>query len=519
MDNSTRGGKGVEQPPNFTYSRENIPFWKQDGDDSPITCPELLRAFLEDLCDDTGQDLYTEVEIKGFCQCLPEESADLNLLENGGSDEVRRPVALLDDRDIRGKCRPSQGALSAHQLYLELSKLRFVNRPGCSLPASSGSAIASPSQPETDAERRLIYITDVDRWSILAIIKTASPRQAGYYKDFIYRHLVSEAFLGVRIPILPRTFAYEFHLPFYVSRPHCYPIQDPRRRTDQKPLRNSWNLDFLDLDVDFDAHFRTRAAPPEYIYEVQVSLIVTGFEQSWVALSCVDTYHKGLDDIRESVQYYAEENKASEAEEDWDNHFKPDPLSKGAIDANRPIWDAKEYFLRILSGKNGTTLFIMSSHASVDTPYDHSYRLRTDDQSLDPIEKFNKQVDRFNETIRFLQQLVWQLSKTVDAFDSFQKDIGKHFSHFDSLQSSSDPGSLLSALEAHISELRKLRRKVTYQREQIESLKQQISQHLQQENNKIANLQHQNGEHMKLLAIIVLVRGELPCFPFTHLNL
>ncbi|KAM7193431.1 hypothetical protein V8F33_007810 [Rhypophila sp. PSN 637] len=454
MEHSVRGAEGTEQHQDFTYSREKLPFWGRDGQEIPGTSRELLRAFLKDRCDDTGPYLYTEVEIEGFC--LP---ANLRLLKSGGSDEVRKPTALLDDRalqgtDIRGKCRPNKGALSAHQLYLELSKPRFVNRPGCSAASGSGSMAANVGRPETDAERRLIYITDVDRWSIMAIIKTASSRQAGYYKDFIYRHLVYEAFLGVRIPIVPRTCAFEFHLPFYVYRRRSCPIQDQRQRADQEPLRSSWNLDSL----DFDADLRPRSTLQDCIYEAQVSLIVIGFEQSWVALSFVDTYCRGAEDNREGVQYYAEENKDRDVEETCINDFKMDPLSKGIIDADRPIWEAKEYFLRILVCRTDQVRKkwhnVVYRVLQLLRRYTHSYRLCTDDTSLHRIERFNKQVDRFNETIRFLQQLVSQLPKTIDAFDSFQKDIGKHFSQFETLQSSSNttgPGSLLPILENHIS--------------------------------------------------------------------
>ncbi|KAM7188427.1 hypothetical protein V8F20_010543 [Naviculisporaceae sp. PSN 640] len=465
---------------NNIYRSENKPFWDGSGE-HPTTSRELLRAFLDDLCDDIGPSLYTEVEIKGFC--LP---SNLALLRTGGHIEVDKPVALLDDRnnqgtDIRGKCRPSKGALSSHQLYLELNKPRFVTMPGISLgprPASPIGGSGDSGEPDVDAERRLIYITDLDRCSILAIIATASSRQAGYYKDFIYRHLVHEAFIGVRIPILPKTYAFEFHLPFSVCRLHPRPIRDRRRRADQEPLRGSWDLNFLDLD----AAVESTPALQECFYEAQVSFILIGFETAWAALLCADTYYRRLEDNRESVEYYAEENKNGD--------FKMDPLSRGIVDANRPIWDAEEYFLRILGCRMEQARKEEHNCASRILyrlrRYTHEYRPCVDDQSRD--------------------QRISQLAKTIEAWDSFEKDIGNRFFASETLKPSPEgAGALLPTIKTHVSELRSLRQKLVDRKESIESIEQQISQHLQRESNKIAHQQQLSGNHMRLLAIMALI--------------
>lgn len=47
------------------------------------------------------------------------------------------------------------------------------------------------------------YITDVDCWAILAIAATASQRQAGYLRDFIYRHLALKTFFRIHMPVGP----------------------------------------------------------------------------------------------------------------------------------------------------------------------------------------------------------------------------------------------------------------------------------------------------------------------------
>ena len=45
------------------------------------------------------------------------------------------------------------------------------------------------------------YITDLDPLCALAIAATASPRQAEFLRDFIYKYLACRALIGVEIPV------------------------------------------------------------------------------------------------------------------------------------------------------------------------------------------------------------------------------------------------------------------------------------------------------------------------------
>jgi hypothetical protein len=45
------------------------------------------------------------------------------------------------------------------------------------------------------------FITNLDRWSILALIGTASESQALGLRDAIYKHLAFENFIGVTFPV------------------------------------------------------------------------------------------------------------------------------------------------------------------------------------------------------------------------------------------------------------------------------------------------------------------------------
>jgi hypothetical protein len=115
-----------------TCRQENIPFWVKPGP-FPTTAADLVRAFMNDLCEDLNAFLYQVVEVEGFFL-----HADLESLKTGQGPSVSRPVALLDDRNEggaretpRGTVRSSKGALTAHQLYIELCKMvtKKANEP------------------------------------------------------------------------------------------------------------------------------------------------------------------------------------------------------------------------------------------------------------------------------------------------------------------------------------------------------------------------------------------------------
>ncbi|KAK3692167.1 hypothetical protein B0T22DRAFT_435486 [Podospora appendiculata] len=416
-----------------TYAQENKPFWDLPYQ-APPTSTELIKAFMNDFCDDSDPYLYQVVEVEGFCH-----EADLEILkkENGNDERVMRRVALLDDRNdegtrdnARGTCRPDKGALSAHQLYCGLRRKRYKIQPGSSRTLGTENVSAEPNEP--DADRRLIVSS-----------------------------------------------------PLYVWRKSNGPIADRRRRVNGKPLRRSRDLNFLNLDpADGPA-----LSVEDCIYEAQISCMVTGIdERSWVGITCVDTYYKG-DDSQECAEYYAEQSM---------NGAKMDPLACGQFDADKPLWKPREYFLRLLKCRIDQT---------------HDYLLPTDDLYPDHTEKYNKRVQRFsNRTIRFLQQIITLLSKTVDAWDTFKEGDMGYFSGLEPLGSTERSGSssrLLLTIDKHISEVRDLRKEVEAQRQLLESLEREVTQHLQQDSNKIAALQHQSGEHMKVFAIIALSNADL----------
>ncbi|KAL8822470.1 MAG: hypothetical protein Q9191_006796 [Dirinaria sp. TL-2023a] len=119
-----------------------------------------------------------------------------------------------------------------------------------------------------------------------------------------------------RQPISDFGFALEFHLPYYALR------HGVSRRFDLRGLRRSYK--FRSGLVDENLH--------EYLYEAQVSLLVTGSDEwFWTAYCCAETYFGS----EESAKYYHEK--------------RLDAPSGGEISSRLPVWNPREYFLSILS--------------------------------------------------------------------------------------------------------------------------------------------------------------------------
>lgn len=78
----------------------------------------------------------------------------------------------------------------------------------------------------------------------------------------------------------------------------------------------------------------------ECIYEAQISVMVTGLDEwFWTGYCFVDAYyHK--DGVGESAEIFADEFGGLPK--------KMEPISGGKWELDIPVWDPREYFLRIL---------------------------------------------------------------------------------------------------------------------------------------------------------------------------
>ncbi|KPM35948.1 hypothetical protein AK830_g10606 [Neonectria ditissima] len=301
----------------------------------------LVRFFMTR--SEAGLRSVPEVElVRAFC---PETS--LEELQSSKSCVTSENVALLDDRTNDGTTSISRGylgPLNARNLYLELQKERFPAEDDRSGENPGGNAPQAKEQaPKLNADRRLVFITDLNRWTMMALISTVSKSQAGALRDSFYRHMAFESFIGLVTPHTGfPTFQLAFDLPFFALRTaprHRRPF-DPREMEDTGTLRRVTDLTFLSRRPKGSAPL----AEVDCLCEAQTTVLITGLDPwRWVAYCFVDTYFDP-EDTRESVDDYH-----TDVVTDGDGIcFQPDPLVAAELDANLPILCPREYFLFVL---------------------------------------------------------------------------------------------------------------------------------------------------------------------------
>ena len=132
--------------------------------------------------------------------------------------------------------------------------------------------------------------------------------------------------------MVPHTFNLVFQLPYCAWRSYPCPSDDNPRKANGEPLRISRSLEFLSPENKM----------PNYMHEVCFSCVLTGLDDfRWEAYVFNDTlFDKDL--TRQSVTYY---NESSE-------DFRMDPLISGQYDADKPLWNPREYFLAVFEARS-----------------------------------------------------------------------------------------------------------------------------------------------------------------------
>ncbi|KAH7122122.1 hypothetical protein B0J13DRAFT_456477 [Dactylonectria estremocensis] len=387
---------------------ENIPYaqlWKDTMSEA-----SLVRFFMTQSV--AANQMIPQVDlITAFCPDNTLEELQTNL----GVPSDR--FCLLDDRTNNGKVSVGRGyvePLNAHQLYLELrKKVGYVE-------VQNGAQAL-----QLNADRRLLFITDLNRWTMMAIISTASIHQARALRDSFHRHLAFTGFIGAAIPAAGfPTFQLAFDIPFFALRTTLShdPPRDLRARADKSTLRNVSDLSFLSRRL-------ARSPRPTYTHnlcEAQISVLVTGSDSwRWVAYCFVDTYYEHVDK-RESVEDYSDE-----PETDNDSHaaFRPDPLAAGECDANMPVLTPREYFLVVLESrlqqvkdewhvlviylKDKVAEYISTCPITMPTPSSPSYA-----ESPSVAESHSWAI----RTRNLLRKLTQSLNAIINQLESFQTD-------------------------------------------------------------------------------------------------
>ncbi|KIX10230.1 uncharacterized protein Z518_01311 [Rhinocladiella mackenziei CBS 650.93] len=294
----------------------------------PIELDHAIPQFIRE--HDQSEICTPEADmILAFCN-----NSNFESLLNGRGNNAK--CALLDERNFKGggvQVRTQKGPLTALELYKALKKPRFHSSADTQDSATLNAESAEEERPEPDADRRLIFLTDLDGWSMLALIGTASDSQAPALRNALYRHVAAQTFVGVTCAS-PGYFVFQlaFHLPYYAWRDTNIPIEDHRRDSRGEPMRELHDVSFLNCKSD---------ALHSFIYEAQISCVVAGSDVwRWVAYCFVDSYFDGNDDAQETVMAYYEDSQI-------DGGVLMDPCTVGSSPLCANIEDPWEWFLLV----------------------------------------------------------------------------------------------------------------------------------------------------------------------------
>ncbi|KAH8779452.1 hypothetical protein F5882DRAFT_406984 [Hyaloscypha sp. PMI_1271] len=264
-------------------------------------------------------------------------------------------------------------------------------------------------------------------------------------------------------------------------------IQDPRK------VRRSEEVMYLPI--------QGHASPPsddipEYIYESQISVMVSGIDDwVWTAYCFVDVYFKG-NIHTEKVEHYSS-----------DAINRMDPHSCGKYAADRPVWDPRKYFLRALSARmeqvreeweNSVSLLMFQ----ID-PYIHSFppsRTKTKTGDLKITTK-----EAFRWTIITLRKFANLLAKIIIAWERFDKGEMQYFYSPQSGElADSRWGTYISSIDKDVNHLRDLLGSLKDQTKLFEDMTTNLVMHAQYAETCIASQQSKSIQALTNISILFL---------------
>ncbi|KAK0368306.1 hypothetical protein CLIM01_14337 [Colletotrichum limetticola] len=295
--------------------------------------------------DNWAADKYRMAPLVAFLR-----GATLLQLQRGDIDAPNADLAILIDgkfSDNQVHSRPYLGSLSATGLLEELQKQRYTE----SLRDKEDDCMEDEL---VDAERRLIYIVDLNRWSALALVGTAPESLYRHLPDFLLNYIVSKPSIGIHFPTEgPETFSLEFSLPYYVWRTSKTLMQDHRAIGSEEEtgsLRSSQDVTFLRNLAGCDAE----REDVDVVYSSHMSCIVTGYDQSrWTCILLCESWFEA-----EVINWPTPDSIAryEDEQQDLQNAFGKvqllDPMCRGKSDvfaATPAQWLPRSYFVRVLA--------------------------------------------------------------------------------------------------------------------------------------------------------------------------
>ncbi|KAK4212321.1 hypothetical protein QBC37DRAFT_388944 [Rhypophila decipiens] len=348
----------------------------------------------------------TEV-VEGFCSHL---QSDLPESRDGETRQARN-VALVYEWENKPSQRTRQREkypppLTHDTLLAKLCRKRFVDH-------------VSPPD-EINADRRIIFINNLDPVIISILAKTTSRLETPVLQRTIFQHLTARTNFQVHIATRGfKTFSLELNVSYFCLRKDTTTLRDVDSRLgwdDSRPLRETiFSPDHPTEDNPATGQSTFR------IYETQISVAVTGVDHyRWTAWGIVDdTWFEPGDTLS---GYYEGPESGSQ----------PDPLLAGQLDVDPPERDPRLYFLRIFEIRIGTVVreweYILhalqeeirrnGANPLFNCP-ERSFESKQGRDNIRKLATWNRAM------IRLVGTLIKSLSQTLVAWEVFQTtDIG-----------------------------------------------------------------------------------------------
>jgi hypothetical protein len=410
-------------------------------------------------------------------------------------------VALLDDKCCaftQAGSRPCPGPLTAADLFRHLKRPRFPHRrrahssdvktstlsdprplspnpriqfdrasdedkcPTASSPSqlsvSSSRSDLEAETKEPDADRRIVFITDLEFSTTLALIRTVSGNHVRALRDLLCNHLAGQSVIASNITQGLIMFKLSFHLSFVALRYSHTPRADRRLSNGDTPLRSTKDITFLNWHTPDS---RTLVQ----LHEAQVSCVVSGFhDQCWIAHCIVDTYYDGNDESRESVKNYDDQATLLQG-------MALDAPTMGKLDRDQPIWNPREYFIHVVyyrllkaklewkmvykvlrdSFRRYTQMYDRPSNPrrTPDHARNQEYHKYTPQQSLDLLMQYLSLFSKLDES----------LTKTIDSYEAFRT---KSMDFFEDVQQTALGGTSLDGINSIFEVLNSLKKEIGY---------------------------------------------------------
>ncbi|KAK4194698.1 hypothetical protein QBC40DRAFT_301885 [Triangularia verruculosa] len=225
-------------------------------------------------------------------------------------------------------------------------------------------------------------------------------------------------------------FQISFHLPFFAWRSKV--LTDRRLGAEGRPLRKSIDISFLcDLVANGEAH----------VHEALFSCMVAGVDnRHWTVYGFFDTYHDGSDS-KHDVRFY----------EPASDEIPEDPLTGGRYASDRPLFNAREYYLRIMMCCVAEVKSEWQNTGKILVKALKPYTSNDEDANWRMIQNFTHKI------VRLLEQIHQALYGTVSAWERFQEHDLPFFDLENWTNSAArDPRIMVKHIENDIRELRVL---------------------------------------------------------------